>query len=415
MAKNHKNDNNAFLRDKNIEKQNLKQDKIQDLHMDKTLSDEASVFLDAKNNESAQNSQENQESFDQETGIQIAEEKTIAQPTEAQKAETKKEKRKRKKEERQKRNKKTTLSHKIKVLSTLMVLGVFTGSGLGVWYFNVNLKSPDYGAFVADTYIKPINKVMSENFGITSQEQINNWLDYAGDNTPATIKSHVDNVLLAIHNASLAKNFVFTGNGKAVSMGITQTVYSQRRHIDDIYTFESISKGTGKISIVVANLDYYKKDKKNDKEVRLYTGKNVSQRNADWYYSKTVSTDEYQSMTGGLPNKITPYIISEKTVTSSNMTNDENGNYVFTFTLDPMTSVLNYYKEVRRTGGLEADPEFSSIKFIATIDSRWNLITTEVFETYKAVKFGMGVTCNGTIKIDYQFNLPEVLLPEIKG
>ncbi len=321
-----------------------------------------------------------------------------------------------KKEKRKKKDKKphvkTTFSHKMRVFCTLLFLGVFTGSGLGVWYFNVNLKSPDYGSLSAESYIKPIGTVLLDNFGNEAEKDQKNWLNYVGNKTPNDISSHVDNFLLSVHNATLAKNFLFTGNGKATTLGITQTVYSQRRFNGDYYTFESISKGT----ITVANLDVYLMDKKNPDIIDIYVGKNVTQRNADWYYNRPISTDEYKNMTGGLPSEITPYIISEKTILSSSMTKDEEtGNYIITFNLDPMTSVLNYYKEVRRTGGLEADPSFYSIKYIATIDDEWNLITTEVFESYKAVKFGMGVTCNGTIKIDYDFNLDEVIMPTLKG
>ncbi len=449
MVKNHKNDNTAFSSEninkktktrqkstsdiealvfckqkKAFKRDNLKNDNIE-IQNNLDNNDKDSKAIDAKNtsvdNFATKDTSANynqdilKENFDSATLSNSKEEDKLDDEakdealdkllnTEKSKPNSKKRKHKKKSIKQ-----KTTLSHKLKVLSVLTVLGIFTGSGLGVWYFNTNLKSPDYSSLSAENYIKPISQVLSENFNISSDKQ-ENWLDYVGNATPDTL-SHVDNVLLSIHNASLADNYLFTGNGKAVSMGIAQTIYSQRRHIDDIYTFESISTGT----ISVANLDIYKNDKKNGNEIKLYTGKKISQRNADWYYNKTISTDEYQNMTGGLPDKVTPYIISEKTVTSSTMTKDDNGNYVITFILDPMTSVLNYYKEVRRTGGLEADPQFNSVKLIATIDSKWNLITTEVFEVYKAVKFGMGVPCNGNVKIEYNFNLPEVLLPEIKG
>ena len=36
---------------------------------------------------------------------------------------------------------KSTFKHKMKVIGCLAALGVFTGSGLGVWYFNTALKS----------------------------------------------------------------------------------------------------------------------------------------------------------------------------------------------------------------------------------------------------------------------------------
>ncbi len=433
MAKNHNNDKTASKRENNNKQLNKPSSK--------KTSEEASIFGDENNvdlNDNSLSQEVDKPSTDQASEAEILEEienamkEGVYRKTEEIKLDTKEEQeatastslpqqdkpatdagkkiKKGKKVKKAKKNyEKTTFSHKMRVLATLMVLGIFTGSGLGVWYFNVNLKSNvDYGSPSAADYIKPVSTVLSTNFpAITSASQHKDWLDYVGDKTPNDV-SAVDNVLLAVHNASLADSFLFTGNGKAISLGITQTVYSQRRHFDNIYTFESISKGT----ISVANFDYME----GNNDIEIYTGQNIEQRKADWHFNRQISQNDYEALTGSLPSGITPYIISEKTILSSDMKKDEEtGHYVITFNLDPVTSILNYYKEVRRTGGLEADPEFYSVKYTATIDSRWNLITTEVSESYKAVKFGMGVTCNGTILIDYQFNVDVTLPPLIKG
>ncbi len=314
---------------------------------------------------------------------------------------------KEKKKKKKKNYEKTTFAHKMGVLGVLLVLGIFTGSGLGVWYFNVNLRSNvDYGSILISDYQANIDDVLAKQNVPLSDKK--NWTNYMLDKTPNDL-SPIDNYLLAEYNATLANSFLFTGRGQAVAMGVKQTVYSLRRYNGDYYSFESISKGT----LTVANLDVYR-PKENLHKVDIYTGRNATVDNADWYYNSSITDDEYYDMTGGMPNGVTAYIISEKTVKTSDFVyNNELETYTITFELDPTYGALLYYKEVRRTGGLEADPEFYSIKFIATIDKDWNLISTEVFESYKAVKFGMGITTNGTIKIDYQFNLPDVKMPEL--
>lgn len=310
-----------------------------------------------------------------------------------------------KKKKQKKSYEKTTFAHKMMVLGILLVLGVFTGSGLGVWYFNVNLRSKvDYDNILISDYKANIDDILIKHNIPTSDKK--NWTNYMETKTPSDL-SPVDNYLLAEFNATLADSFLFTGRGQAIAMGVKQTVYSLRRYNGEYYSFESISKGT----LTVANLDVYK-PKENSHKIDIYIGKNATVDNADWYFDKSITDDEYYDMTGGMPNGVTAYIISEKTVKSSKIVyNEELKNYTITFDLDPTYAALLYYKEVRRTGGLEADPEFYSINFTATIDDKWNLISTEISESYKAVKFGMGITTNGYIKIEYQFNLPDVKMP----
>ena len=119
-----------------------------------------------------------------------------------------------------------------------------------------------------------------------------------------------------------------------------------------------------------------------------------------------MSTDDFRNLSGVLPNEIFPYLFSEKTIeSSSEVKKDEiSGNYTFTVTLKPLESALLYYKQVRRSGALESDPEFKNIQLSFTINNQWQLVTTEVNETYKAIKFGMGVNCKASIKTNYTFD-----------
>ena len=75
-----------------------------------------------------------------------------------------------------------------------------------------------------------------------------------------------------------------------------------------------------------------------------------------------------------------------------------------------MESVLLYYKQVLRSGGLEAEPTFSSIEITFTINQDWQFVKTEISEVYKAVKFGFPADCNAVLTTNYNYDC-EVSLP----
>lgn len=313
-------------------------------------------------------------------------------------------------EDKRKRKKKTkkvyqksTFKHKMKVIGCLAALGVFTGSGLGVWYFNSALKSNiDYTSLVAADYYGNVDEVFS-SMSITDKST---WVSQAHDKglSPADFNA-VDNILLCEYNAQQASTWSIIGTGNVISMGIAQTVYSGKTFDGNFYTFESISAGM----ITVANCDVMAK---NGSTIDIYAGKNPTSTGATWVKDKTITTEEFSAMSGVLPNAVGPYIISDKTVeTSSDITHDsESGLYSFTITLKPIESVLLYYKQVQRSGGLEANPEFYSIEITYHINEEWQFVSSEITESYKAVKFGMPVTCNGKLSTTYEFDC-EVTLP----
>lgn len=311
------------------------------------------------------------------------------------------------KQKKKKSYEKTTFAHKMKVLGILLILGIFTGSGLGVWYFNVTLKSnTDYSSLNASDYAGDVNEVLLRNFALSTESERKSWLNVAQAQsiTPYDL-SPVDNFLLAEYNASLASSYTAIGVGRVDTIA-SQTVYSAKKFDGTRYTFESISKGI----LSVGTCDTFVKG---SNSIDIYNGNNIRNDGADWVYDSTITSAEYLKLCGNMPSAVQPYLISEKTVISSTeiVYNDETGNYSFTLELDPVKSVLLYYRQVKRSGGLEADPEFYSISQTITIDSNWNLVSLEVKEDYKAVKFSMGNKCTGTLKTDFSFNLESVTLP----
>lgn len=303
--------------------------------------------------------------------------------------------------EKEKIYEKKTFSKKMKTLAILLALGIFTGSGLGVWYFNVALRSNvDYSAINPSDYIQDVDETLKNNFNITSESDKENWVEIAKSQgkTPADL-SVADNFVLAEYNVSLANSFIAIGNGNVNTLGIAQSVYSSKKYDGNKYTFESISKGKPSVAIC----DSYVK---NSTKVSIYNGSDINSdgTNATWNYENDMTIKDYLAMVGNLPSAVQPYIISSKTIIESSDITYENGLYTFTIDLDPINSVLNYVYQVKRTGGLSALPEFKNITQTIVIDENWNLISIDVSESYSAVAFGMKFSCSGTLKTTFTYN-----------
>lgn len=308
-------------------------------------------------------------------------------------------KKKDKKEKKVSTYEKTTFAHKMKVLAVLTVLGIFTGSGLGVYYFNNFLRSNvDYSSLNPADYISNIDDTFAK-LSITNADDKANWVQIVKDRgTSPSDLSPVDNMLLAEYNAKNATTYEIVGNGACATIA-TQTVYSMRKFDGSTYTFESISKGMLNLAIC----DYMPKGAKS---IDVYKGSDITVSGAVWNFNQNLTLDEYKSSAGTMPNDIQPYIISDKTVSSSSdvVYDDSKGLYSFTLHLDPIKSVLLYHKQVRRTGGLEGDPEFEYVTITVTIDEDWNLVSTDIEEKYTAIKFGLPNKCVGTLYSTYKFN-----------
>ena len=129
---------------------------------------------------------------------------------------------------------------------------------------------------------------------------------------------------------------------------------------------------------------------------------------ANWQESERITSQQYKELTGNYLDTINPYIISEQTILnldSVQIVDNGDGTYSFTLELHPIYSVLNYYKQVKRSGALEADPTFTSITQIVTIDQNWNFVSFDTTENYTAVKFSMGAKCTGTLYTELEFNI----------
>ena len=95
-----------------------------------------------------------------------------------------KQKKKKEEEKREKEYQKGTFMKNMKALGIILVLGIFTGSGLGVWYFNYALKSKvDYSLYTVADYMPNLDERFASLFGITEESDLSCGAAAPGWNT----------------------------------------------------------------------------------------------------------------------------------------------------------------------------------------------------------------------------------------
>jgi hypothetical protein len=285
----------------------------------------------------------------------------------------------------------------------LLVLGIFTGSGLGLWYYNHLLRSNiDWESLFerADEYGNDYNSIFLSNFSITKDSDKAKFVQIAQSQgkTPLDL-SPADNFALCEYNANNAKSFTVIGYGEVLTMGIKQSVYSDKRFDGEKYEFVNISSGI--ISVASINSQI-----KGANTVSSYKGSNVKPDSATWSYDSSMQVNDYVTLAGNVPGVIQPYIISSKTIKSASAVEYDpaSGNYTFTLELDEMLSVIRYVRQVKKTGGLGSYPTFSSITQKITIDANWNFVSIDIHESYSAVAYGLPTSCEGSLLNEFKFN-----------
>lgn len=312
------------------------------------------------------------------------------------------------------------ISRKRTILNFALVgiIGIGSGIFLGSWYsFTILSSTPpvDYGSYSeAELRDNPLDAIKSatKNNNLSESDK-QNWVQIAKQKgTSPQNLTVAENVLLAEYNLQQASSYTAIGVGKVDTSiaGVSQSVYSGKHFDGNTYMFESISKGM----LTVANCLVMNK---NDSSVLSIKGKDATTTSASWTGAKSTITDtECKEKNGGTPDMINPYIISSKTIkTASSITKSSNNNknlYSFTLTLDPITSVLNYVKQVKQTSGLSEFPKFFDVTIKIVLDENWNFVEFNVVENYQ-IKYSSFLTpsCKGFLDIKFTINEP-VTLPQ---
>lgn len=313
------------------------------------------------------------------------------------------------------KKKRTSWKKRLFNMAVVLVLGITTGSILGSWYYKTALKPFDYSKYQESDFVDDINAILSEVTGIANMTdaQKQNWVSLAQANgkTPLDLSAS-QNFQLAEFTMSLASSYTALGYGMVETIA-TQTIFSGKKFDGNTYTFESVSAGI----MSVASCASMQKDSKN---VTSYGGsiKNLDVAaetcEVEWNGKPTTSSkQDFKDLNGNTPDKLNPYIISSKTILAENEVvietiANENGttSYKFTMKLDPVSSVLNYIKQVKQTSGLASYPEFSDVTYTVIMDEDWNLQRTEVVENYSIVYGPLKPGCRGTLNTNYEINIP---------
>lgn len=307
------------------------------------------------------------------------------------------------------------ISRKRNILNFLLVgiIGIGTGLFLGSWYSYAFLSSSvDYSniseATLRDDIDEIFKKAIKKNKITDSDKE--NWVSTAKSQgvTPKNLTTY-ENIALAEYNLENAQSYAVTGTG-LVDTVVKQTVYSAKYYDGNQYVFENISKSS---MVTVANCFVLNKGAN---LVSTIAGNNVTETSANWTGSKTeITTSEFSDKNGVLPNKVIPYIVSSKTVTSSSEITETTVNgikqYKFSVNLDSINSVIHYVRQVKQTGGLSDYPTFNDIKLTFVIDENWNFVSFDVVENYRVVYAGLKPKCTGTLNLTFKINEP-ITLPE---
>ncbi len=303
-----------------------------------------------------------------------------------------------------KAKKKITWKKRLLNLGAITMLGVITGSGLGVWYSKTVLSTRDYSEWTLEKIemLKDdMDDVFANVFGrdLSDSEQ-KDWVNLAKSKglTPLDLSAS-QNVNLAMHNITLAKSYNIVGSGLVKTIA-NQTVYGT--HTFDGKTYEAVAMSVGTFAKLAHKLSL----DKGAGVVNYIDAQPKNEKEADWEKGtkSQIKTDDCIDFAGGLPSTIQPYIISSQTsleeskVTLEPIT-DENGNinYKFTVDLDPITSVLYYIRQMKMVSKLGSFPEFSDVKQTFIMDENWHLVQIDILEHYSQIAMGVKASCEGTL------------------
>lgn len=200
----------------------------------------------------------------------------------------------------------------------------------------------------------------------------------------------------AYQNLRESKSYYSTMNGSVdCGAGGTQTVGGYRKKgTNGAYLKEDTNYGKTVFGIdpKVAVLTYFK-DKNS---VSYVQHKDVSSSLVANYSGKSwteTTFAQYADKYGWLPDDFYPYIINKSTIKSFDNIAVNNGETTFTLNLDANASTTKYKKRMASYSG-QTPSEFYAVKLTYKLNSVGNLISVDIYETYKVSV----ANCTGNIK-----------------
>lgn len=299
-------------------------------------------------------------------------------------------KQKKQKEVKKKRTKKQ-LALQITTIVLIVVAGLASGFYCANLYLASKHKKVDYSKFKEEDLVADVAAVLEKNKGKSISEVAAVDAYVIAENnlkSPQLCPQYV-----AIANASLRHNY-----GK-------QTIYTYAHRYNGIDLKEEISYSSMK--------SVCKKIVRSSDSFKIYGGNVTSPTEAAWDDNfANMSETEYKNTFGLNANDVLPYIVSEKTIDSTDKDALKanggqrlaNGNYQFSIKLNTATSVLKYVKKIRYMSGLSDFPTFSQMDITFVVDKDFRFVSITTTETY-SFKYvgGIFVTCSGSITTNYDY------------
>ena len=285
----------------------------------------------------------------------------------------------------------------IRNLIIIILIGIFTGVSLGMYYIS-NQIDPNRYNIDTNLLTDDVEEIRKESIG----------------KSPSELGATKSCVLAFDTTFNYQKLRIISEGAVTASVGpikVKQTINAKTMRIENDFYYENVS-----VSNFVKALNRYYV---NGNDIKHYTG-NLNNNIVTWNTStentgdNDVKTlDDYKAKFGSSFNEYMTYIVSSKTVINeSSVEINGDGNYTFTLTLDKTKSVVNYVKNMKATGGLEEYPDFTSDPVIKlTIDSNYRIIEFVSKENYNA-KMGVTAVSEGvltnTFTYDGEFTFPDL-------
>ena len=284
------------------------------------------------------------------------------------------------------KHQKVTKSGKIKTVTTrsfivtmIMVIsvGALSGSTLGKMYIDNFLNTPNYSSY-------------SEEFLRDNPASIR----YQGK-TPDKLTPTQAFVVAESLLTTSSNKWTMTKNGEIQNSFKPQTLSGLS--VFDGNVLSNITESNGFKTFVEKT-----ESEIGSNTVNCFTG---SKQNDDyvWNNPETITVDSYREVYGISPQSVINYIISSKTVNDYTEWNKNDGKYTASLSLNPVSSVILYIKQMLKTSGLNVAPTFNSINITFTLDENYRLLSFNIVEEY-VVKFGLTVKCKAIINTDFNYN-----------
>ena len=115
-----------------------------------------------------------------------------------------------------------------------------------------------------------------------------------------------------------------------------------------------------------------------------------------------MSKDTYTDRYGMMPDGLSEYLITKDTILNAEFVGEENGEYTYTYELDPDASSVYYRRQVKTLAGSEKIPLFHSVKLTVTLNKDWQPLRVTVEENYDISIPVIGMAnCNGVLTEEF--------------